>query len=349
MGGENLSAKCPVEVVIETLSTVELSSTRWGETRMAYRKGTVLKAMGVAVALGIAMSLLSGASAWARSYTFVLSMKGPGGGNPFWAEVERGAREAAQRLGINLTVQSPPQETDVAIQIAQLEDQITRRVDALIVAPTDVSALNATFDRAREVGIPVLLVDTDATWEHKATFIGTDNREGGRLGGEFLCSKLTKGSEVAILTGVMTTQSIRDRVFGARTAMESCGLKVVAELPANSDRLLGQQVMEDILTSRPNVVGVFSANDLMALGALEAIKARGKLGRILVVGFDAIPEAVESILRGEMAATVAQNPYNMGRFGVEYAVRLLQGQVIPKRVDTGTELVTTSNAAKFKR
>ncbi len=302
----------------------------------------------VCFVLALALLTVTG-SAGPRSYTILLSMKGPGSGNPFWAAVERGARDAARALGVNLVVLSPPAETDVQAQVAILEDQIAKRVNAIVVAPTDVSALNSTFDKARARRIPVLFVDTDATWPHKVTFIGTDNRAGGVLGGRFLCQQLQGRGEVAIITGVMTTQSIRARVEGAREAMRRCGLQIVAELPANSDRALGQQVMEDILTRRPNVRGVFAANDLMALGAAEAVKARGRTGQVLIVGFDAIPEAAQAILRGEMAASVAQNPYNMGKFGVESAVKVLNGQTVAKRIDTGTTLVTKQNAAQYAK
>ncbi len=303
----------------------------------------------VCVALGLALAAATVGGAGPRAYTILLSMKGPGSGNPFWAAVERGARDAARALGVSLVVLSPPAETDVQAQVAILEDQIAKRVNAIVVAPTDVSALNTTFDKARARRIPVLFVDTDATWPHKVTFIGTDNRAGGALGGRFLCDQLRGRGEVAIITGVMTTQSIRARVEGARDAMRRCGLQVVAELPANSDRALGQQVMEDILTRRPNVQGVFAANDLMALGAAEAVKARGKTGQVLIVGFDAIPEAAQAILRGELAASVAQNPYNMGKFGVENAVKVLRGQTVPRRIDTGTTLVTKDNASRYAK
>lgn len=302
--------------------------------------------IGTAAVLGLIVpSTFGGAS----QYTILLSMKGPGSGNPFWAAVERGARETAKARGVNLVVLAPPAETDVQAQIAHIEDQIAKRVSALVVAPTDVSALNATFDKARARKIPVLFVDTDGTWTHKVTFIGTDNRAGGSLGGKFLCDSLKGKGEAAIITGVMTTQSIRARVEGSREAMKKCGLSVVAELPANSDRALGQQVMEDILTRRPNVKGVFAANDLMALGAAEAVKARGKTGQVLIVGFDAIPEAAQAVLKGELAASVAQSPYNMGKFGVENALKVLQGQTIPKRIDTGTILVTKANAQQYAK
>lgn len=288
-------------------------------------------------------------SGGASQYTILLSMKGPGSGNPFWAAVEKGARDAAKAMNVNLVVLAPPAETDVQAQVAQIEDQIAKRVNAIVVAPTDVSALNTTFDKARAAKIPVLFVDTDGTWPHKATFIGTDNKAGGVLGGKFLCDALKGKGDIAIITGVMTTQSIRARVEGARESAKKCGLNVAAELPADSDRAKGQQVMEDVLTSKPTVKGVFAANDLMALGAAEAVKARGKSGQILLVGFDAIPEAAKAILAGQMAASVAQSPSNMGKFGVENAIKVLKGQTIAKRIDTGTVLVTKKNAAQFAK
>lgn len=106
--------------------------------------------------------------------------------------------------------------------------------------------------------------------------------------------------------------------------------------------------MEDILTAHPDVKGVFASNDLMALGAIEAIKARGKLGQIVVVGFDANLDAAASILAEEMSASIAQNPYNMGTFGVSDAIKALLGGTVDVRIDTGTTLVNISNAAAYK-
>jgi ABC-type sugar transport system substrate-binding protein len=296
----------------------------------------------------VMLVLFAPASQGAGQYTLLLDMKGPGSGNPFWAAVQKGAEDAAKAMNVKLVVLAPPAETDVQAQVAQVEDQIAKNVSAIIVAPTDVSALNSTFDKARAKKIPVLFVDTDGTWAHKATFIGTDNKAGGALGGKFLCEQLKGKGDIAIITGVMTTQSIRARVEGARQAATKCGLKVAAELPADSDRAKGQSVMEDILSSKPTVKGVFAANDLMALGAAEAVKARGKKG-ILIVGFDAIPEAAKAIQSGSLAASVAQNPANMGKFGVENALKLLQGKTIPKRIDTGTTLVSKANAAMYAK
>ncbi len=145
----------------------------------------------------------------------------------------------------------------------------------------------------------------------------------------------------------MSQQTHIDRIGGAEEALKACGITIVAQQPANSDRALGQTVMENILTANPDVNAVFASNDLMALGAMEAIKAANKAG-IVVVGFDANPDAAASILAGEMTASIAQSPYNMGKYGVEAAVKVLMGETIDTNIDTGTEVVTADNAANFQ-
>lgn len=288
-------------------------------------------------------------SAGGTGAKILLSMKGPGGGNPFWAAVEQGAKDAAAASGVTLTVLAPPAETDVQTQISQIEDQIAAGVQAIVVAPTDQQALNATFDSAKAKNIPVLFVDTDAPWQDKLTFIGTDNRAGGKLAGEHICHQLKGSKKVALITGVMSQQTHIDRIGGAKEALEACGATIAAELPADSDRAKGQQVMEDILTGNQDLEAVFASNDLMALGAAEAAKAAGKLANIVIVGFDANPDAAKSIQAGEMNASIAQSPSNMGKFGVENALKAINRQAIEARIDTGTTVVTQDNAAEYAK
>ncbi len=277
----------------------------------------------------------------------LLSMKGPGGGNPFWAAVEQGAKDAAAAGNVSLTVLAPPAETDVQTQISQIEDQIAAGVQAIVAAPTDQQALSATFDKAKAKNIPVLFVDTDAPWAGKLTFIGTDNKAGGKLAGEHICKQLKGSKKVALITGVMSQQTHIDRIGGAKEALQGCGATIAAELAADSDRAKGQQVMEDILTGNPDLEAVFASNDLMALGAAEAAKAGGKLANLVIVGFDANPDAAKSILAGEMNASIAQSPTNMGKFGVENALKAIQGQQVEARIDTGTTVVTKENAEQY--
>lgn len=279
-----------------------------------------------------------------------LETKDIGPNNPFWQTVWDGAQAMADKwLGvIEYSVNAPTSESDVDVQIAQLEDAITKGVNAMVVAPTDASALNPTFDRAKAAGIPVLIIDSNTTWPDKLTFIGTDNKAGGKLAGDYICSKVGNGGKVAIISGQETASSIADRVAGAQAGFEACGANVVAKISGDHSRAGGQSVMEDILASNPDVQAIFAINDNEALGAVEALKAAGKLADVLVVGFDANPDAIASILNKEMSATVAQAPANMGGYGLAWGLNALLGLKVEPLVDTGTTLVTAENAAQFQ-
>jgi ribose transport system substrate-binding protein len=297
--------------------------------------------------VGLAAGLLMTTAMAANAETVLLSMKGPGAGNPFWAAVEEGAKAKAAELGVDLVVLAPPVESDVQTQIAQVEDQLAKGVKAIAVAPTDPGALAPVLDQAKSNGVAVVFVDTKGNNEG-VTFIGTNNEEGAKLAADFICKNIEKGSDVAILQGIITQSTGKARADGAKAGLSGCGLNVVAEQPADWDRAQGQSVMENIITGNPNIKAVFASNDNMALGAVEALKAAGKLADVMVVGFDANPDAAASILAGEMTASVAQNPKNMGALGVENALKLSKGETLEPVIDTGTVLVNKDNAAEYK-
>jgi ABC-type sugar transport system substrate-binding protein len=297
--------------------------------------------------LGLAAGLLAATAMGANAETVLLSMKGPGAGNPFWAAVEQGARDKAAELGVDLVVLSPPVESDVQTQISQVEDQLAKGVDAIAIAPTDPNALAPIVDQAKAQGAGVVFVDTKGMNEG-VTFIGTNNEVGAALAADYICKNVPQGSDVAILQGIITQSTGQARAEGARKGLQECGMNIVAEQPADWDRAQGQSVMENILTGNPNLKAVFASNDNMALGAVEALKAAGKLADVMVVGFDANPDAAASILAGEMSASVAQNPRNMGALGVENALKVKNGETIDPVIDTGTVLVTKDNAADYQ-
>ena len=297
--------------------------------------------------LGLAAGLLAASALAAHAETVLLSMKGPGAGNPFWAAVEQGAKDKAAELGVDLVVLAPPQESDVQSQINQVEDQLAKGIDALAIAPTDPNALAPIIDEAKTQGVGVVFVDTQGSNEG-VTFIGTNNEEGARLAAEYICENVEPGSDVAILQGIITQSTGQARAEGAKAGLTACGLNVVAEQPANWDTAEAQSVMENILTGNPDLKAVFASNDNMALGAVEAIKAAGRGGEIMVVGFDANPNAAAAVIAGDMAATVAQNPRNMGAYGVENALKVKRGEAIDPVIDTGTVLVTKDNAADYQ-
>ena len=278
---------------------------------------------------------------------YAMSMKGPAAGNPYWAAVEQGAKAEAARLGVNAVVVAPPAETEVQAQISQIEDLIAQKVKGIALAPTDPNALAAVVDQAKAAGIPVVFVDGAGT-NKDVPFVGTDNLVGGTKAGEFMCKSLPKGSEVAILQGIMSTTNGIDRASGAEKAFKGCGLKLVAEQPAEWDRAKGQSVTETILAGNPGIKGIFGSNDNMALGAVEALKAAAKLNKVIVVGYDANPDAATSIMAGEMTASIAQDPKKIGALGIQGLVDMKAGKTPALVTDTGTVLVTKENASQYK-
>lgn len=268
--------------------------------------------------------------------------------SPFWLQVAGGVEDGAEAAGIEVTLAGATAETQVQEQIDKVRAAITQQVDALVVAPTQAEQLQPILEQAVDAGIPVLLVDTDIEgWEGKETFVGTDNYAAGVTAGEYILEQADSGS-IALIRGVPGNPSTDNRVDGVIDTLEGSGIEVVADLSANSDRAEGRSVMADILQANPEVSVVFAANDDMALGALEAIKSAGvDLEDILVIGVDGTSDAVDSMLAGELDASIAQNSYDMGRTSVELAVELLEGGTIEERVDTGVTVVTQDNAEDY--
>ncbi|WP_440635006.1 sugar ABC transporter substrate-binding protein [Candidatus Pelagibacter sp. HIMB1746] len=276
----------------------------------------------------------------------LFSIKGPGSGNPFWASVEKGAKEEAAKLGVDLVLVAPPQEGDVQAQINQVEDQLAKGVDAIALAPGDPNAFAPIVDEAIKSGVPVVFVDTNGINEG-VTFIGTNNMNGAELAANFICDKTAKGSDVAILTGIESQSTALLRRDGAIKGFNNCGLNIVATQTAEWDTAKARSVTESIILKNPNIKAIFASNDNMGLGAIQALKD-ADMNDVVVVGFDATPDAATSILKGEMTATIAQFSYNMGAYGVKYALELANGGSIDPNIDTGTQLVTKENANDFK-
>jgi len=268
----------------------------------------------------------------------------------FWLVLADGAKAAAAaRPGVKLSILAPDREINIDQQVSILEDQTRRGVKALVVSPAGSAQVLSALDQASQRGIPVVLVDTDAPFDKKVTYIGTDNRRGGELAAKGLSDAVSGTAEVALISGVPGNESQDARAKGFIDAVSSeyPRLKLIAQQPANSERSLGLTVMENLLTAHPNLKGVFATNDQMALGAMEAIEARGLRGKVKIIGFDATREAVQATVEGRLAGSVAQNPHLMGQRGVEAALAALDGKPVDKRIDTGTELVTAANAAKY--
>lgn len=271
--------------------------------------------------------------------------------NPFFIRMEEGARQAARDLNVDLIVQAADREIDVERQMQIIENLIEARVSALCVTPSGSREVVAAIAKANQAGIPVLIVDTkvdDKTAREMnvkyASFIGSDNYQGGLLAGRYFAQKFTQPASIAILEGIPGHETHDSRLKGFLDGIQGASqLKVVASQPANTERDQGYNVCQNILQSHPDIQGLFATNDMMALGAVEAISAASLKGKIAVVGFDAIDEARQAIREGIMAGSVAQFPDEMGRVAVESAVKVLRGETIPETIPVKIELITKDN------
>ena len=265
--------------------------------------------------------------------------------SPYWKYVEAGAEKAAEDLGVNVTVVGPSAEAQLLEQVNMLEDQVSQMPSALLVSPSQPEAVVNVLEDASEKDIPVLLIDTDADFKGKVTFIGTENYTAGYEGGKELATLLQKGDKVALISGALGNPATDARIKGAKKALEEAGMEIVAEQPANSDKSEAMSVMENILEKNKDVKGVFAANDDMALGVLRAVQAK-KLD-VKIFGVDGTEEAVQSIVDGGLTGSVAQSPYNMGYEGVSNALEVINGGTIEERIDSGIEIVTEESAQEF--
>jgi ribose transport system substrate-binding protein len=298
-------------------------------------------------AAALAVSLSCGRSGPGKTIQITIVTKALD--SEWWQRVKSGAEEAARaNPDVKLAVLAPEREINIDQQASILEDQITKHVAAMAVAPAGVSEILPLLDKAKAAGIPVVVFDTDVDWPGKLSFVGSDNREAGRLAGSHIVKVVGGKGKVAVIRGILGIRTHDDRLAGFREAIAGTpGIELVTVQPANSERGLGMSVTENILTTHPDLKAIFATNDQMALGAVEAIAARNVAGKVAVVGVDATREAVTAIQNGKLSADISMHPEALGRGAVEAAVKAARGQPLDKRIDIGTTLVTRENAAEY--
>jgi len=294
-------------------------------------KGRRLLSVAMAVLLVLSFPLAAAAS---QTLGVVISTLN----NPFFVTLKDGAEEKAKELGVELVIYDA--QDDSAKMTSSMEDLIQKKVGGILVNPTDADAVVPSILKANAAGIPVFTIDRGATSGEVVTHIASDNVAGGKMAGEFLAEKIGGKGKVVELVGIPGTSAARDRGKGFHEAMEGYpGIKIVASQAADFNRDRGLAVFENILQAQPEIDGVFAHNDEMVLGAIAAAEAAGRKG-IVFVGFDAVDDAVKAVKDGRLAATVAQQPKEMGLLGVEYAVKYLEGEAIPDSVPVPLMLVT---------
>jgi simple sugar transport system substrate-binding protein len=240
--------------------------------------------------------------------------------------------------------------TDDAGEIAAIQDMVAKGVKGIAITPTSPAVVPA-LEKAQKAGVKVVLMDNDIpSWKKKSSVVATNNYRGGVLAGKYLAAHLKPGDKLGVLAGVPGVPALDDRVNGMLAGLGSlkAEIKIVGKLETDCAQDKGFSAAQTLLTANPDVKGFYSACGPPALGALQAIKGAGiKPDDIWTVGYDAQPEEVAEIVKGNEDASVAQFPAKIGLLGVDTLWKVVQGKKVPKNVDTGTALVTKENASKF--
>jgi len=263
----------------------------------------------------------------------------------YWSIVEAGAEEGFRKFDIDGKVVAPSNKSKKDVLEYTLKSVLNEHPDVLVVSPTESPAVQSVLQEFAENKIPVILVDTDIPWEHKTTYIGTDNFDLGRKAGELLASQLQPGDEVALpfLAEDLTHSVVRERIKGATFSLENAGIKVVTEQAKVSNESSAiRKAMTTILQKHPNIKGVYATNDPKAIYALDVIKEKGL--KMPVIGADGIIEMMELIEDGTLPDTVAQNPYDMGYISIETALKVIKGEGVKRNIDTGVDIISQDNA-----
>ena len=258
-------------------------------------------------------------------------------GNPFFVSIQKGAQETADRLDATLIVVDA--KNDSATQNTQIQELIEQKVSMLLINPVDSDEVGAIIQSANTAGIPVITLDRSANSGKVVSHIASDNVAGGKMAGSYLAELLEKTGNVVELEGIAGTSAAKDRGAGFNEAMTAySNIKVVAHEVADFDRAKAKEVFSKLLTEQPEINGVFAHNDSMILGAIDAAQEAERKD-IIFIGFDAIDEAVQAVESGALSATVAQQPIEIGRLGVETAIKYLNGETVPELIPVELALV----------
>lgn len=255
----------------------------------------------------------------------------------FYRDLEAGLQAEADRNGITLIITAA--EFDLSRQTAQIEDFITRKVDAIVVCPVDSRGIGQGIGKANAAGIPVFTADIAAQEGAVVSHVASDNVAGGRLAGEYLARVLGGTGDLAVINQPALT-SVLDRVRGFREAVAAHpGLRIVADVNGQGVRDKAMQAASDVLQAHADLRGIFGINDDSALGGLDAVRQFNRSG-VVIVGYDATAPAADAIRAGSpLKADVVQYPRSIGETTIRIANDHLSGRPVPPLVPVPVGIV----------
>lgn len=268
--------------------------------------------------------------------------------NPFFVEMERGARKAQQESQIDLQVRTATQETSIEQQIQLVHDAVKARVGAIVIAPGDSTRLVAALKNAQDAGVHIVNIDNRLNAEAIAAagmkpvpFISVDNEKGAFEAVKFIADPVKVPTEAVIIEGIRSADNAQQRRLGAERGFRTNRqIRIVAQESANWKIDEAYELTARIFKQHPKVGLVFCANDMMAIGAIKFLQETGRT-RVKVAGFDALAEVMPAIRTGQLAVTVDQQASEQGYLGVKTALQMLAGARPEMDIRVSSRLVTS--------
>lgn len=266
--------------------------------------------------------------------------------NEFIVNVADEMQKKADAAGVELIVVDA--ERSPLKQVEQVESFIAQNVDAIILNPCEVEASSPAVQKALAAKIPIINVNS-ATSTKPTAFVGSDDVESGRMAMKYLAEKLGGKGNIVMMQGYMGQAAQLQREQGAKEVLRQYpGLKMLATQTAEWDRSKAMSLMENWIQSYGNQISaVFAHNDEMGMGAVKALTAAGLKDKVVVVSIDAIPDALQSVQKGELNATLFQNAEQQGAQAIETAMKAAGGKQFQSEVMIPFKLVTQANVKEF--
>lgn len=267
--------------------------------------------------------------------------------SPFFEAMQRGVKEEAEKTGVEVVISDA--QLNAAQQISSVENLIAQKVDVILLNAVDSKSVVPAVEAANKAGIPVICLDVMAEGGDIASFIASDNKAAGEMGGEFVASKLGGKGKVVILDGPPIS-SFQDRADGFESALKKhAGIEIVQRINAVENSTTAfVNAADNILSAHPDLDAVLAVNDYGSIAVETAVKSSGKNFKVIAVGIDGMEDAIKAITGGDIVAgSVAQQPAEMGRIGIQTAVKLHNGETVEKTIDVPLEMLSKDNASKF--
>jgi len=268
--------------------------------------------------------------------------------NPAYAAARLGADRTAARLGATTSHYVPDKPDDVEEQIALIERAVAEKPDAAVFVPVDETAVNGAILRFDAANIPLFNIITPTTAGRRVTFVGSDDRALARDIARYLFKAMKGRGTIIVVEGTPASATSRERLLGFRDALaDTPQISVRCSLPGEYQRDAARRAFLGVIHQWPGVDAVLCANDAMALGVLDALDEANEQNAPLIVGVNAIPEAVAAIAAGRMLATADFNAMAMSEIATEAAIRHLRGEAVPAEIILPVQIVDVDNCAQW--